>query len=618
MAIYHLEAKVVSRGTGRSACAASAYLSCSEILNDYDGVRHDFTRKGGLVWEQVFLPEHAPAAWGDRSVLWNAVEEAEKTKDSRLAREFVAALPIELDRTAWRKLVTEFIRDQFVSEGMCADVAIHDPDGSPDGAFCGYNPHAHIMLTVRPLNPDGTWQYKTEKEYLCVRGGEERGLTAEEFKSAQAEGWEKQYPYKTGKKKKEYMTSSAAEARGLVRASKYPKSTKYGRQNPISERWNSEEQLVSWREAWANTVNRVLEEKGIDARIDHRSFAAQGIDEQPTIHEGVTARAMEAKGFVSDRCELNRQIRRDNALLREVKAQVQKLLKTIKDTLPAIARAMERVRMKMLILSYQGIRTRNFISRNKESLQRIRPRFNRYTEIAAKLRELLGERKTLLAEKKELPPLKIGEHRRLSQRIAALTEDMEELKSEKARILSDFDRTDDSGMKEVKKWVRDIEAELQKAEAADSRFTAELDEALAEYHDLEEKAADFDQTELWSARVNGRKPAYWYRHGRNDKIQRDAFVNASLWIFDFVYYYLIIVRLATLSAASSPPDAYPLPGTGSRSTRFLSDDPTLHLFFSGIPGTRAGKHPVPACCGNPVKTVSQEMPEVLSEHIAYS
>ena len=118
--------------------------------------------------------------------------------------------------------------------------------------------------------------------------------------------------------------------------------------------------------------------------------------------------------------------------------------------------------------------------------------------------------------------------------------------------------------------------------------------------------------------VNGRKPAYWYRHGRNDKIQRDAFVNASLWIFDFVYYYLIIVRLATLSAASSPPDAYPLPGTGSRSTRFLSDDPTLHLFFSGIPGTRAGKHPVPACCGNPVKTVSQEMPEVLSEHIAYS
>lgn len=69
MAIYHLEAKVISRGTGRSACAASAYLSCSEILNDYDGIRHDYTRKGGLVWEQVFLPDYAPAAWQDRSVL---------------------------------------------------------------------------------------------------------------------------------------------------------------------------------------------------------------------------------------------------------------------------------------------------------------------------------------------------------------------------------------------------------------------------------------------------------------------------------------------------------------------------------------------------------------------
>ena len=61
MAIYHLEAKVVSRGAGRSACAASAYLSCSHILNDYDGVQHDYTRKQGLVWQQVLLPEHGPA-----------------------------------------------------------------------------------------------------------------------------------------------------------------------------------------------------------------------------------------------------------------------------------------------------------------------------------------------------------------------------------------------------------------------------------------------------------------------------------------------------------------------------------------------------------------------------
>ena len=78
--------------------AAAAYMSCSKILNDYDGVLHDFTRKRGLVWSQTFLPENAPPEWADRAVLWNAVEEAEKTKDSRLAREFVVALPIEMEK----------------------------------------------------------------------------------------------------------------------------------------------------------------------------------------------------------------------------------------------------------------------------------------------------------------------------------------------------------------------------------------------------------------------------------------------------------------------------------------------------------------------------------------
>ena len=167
---------------------------------------------------------------------------------------------------------------------MCADAAIHDTDGQ--------NPHAHILLTVRPLDEQGRWQYKTEKEYLCVRNGEERGFTAAEFKTAQAEGWEKQYPYYVDKKKKEYLPPSEAEARGLVRADKHPKSTRYGRQNPISERWNSEEQLVSWRVAWADVTNRYLESSGREERIDHRSNAARGLDEIPTIHEGVTVQAL--------------------------------------------------------------------------------------------------------------------------------------------------------------------------------------------------------------------------------------------------------------------------------------------------------------------------------------
>ena len=114
---------------GRSAVAAAAYMSCSQIYNDYDGVQHDYTRKQGLVWQQVFLPDVAPAEWTNRKVLWNAVEEAEKTKDSRLAREFVVALPVELGRSEWITLLTDFIQSSFVAGGMCADVCIHDTDG---------------------------------------------------------------------------------------------------------------------------------------------------------------------------------------------------------------------------------------------------------------------------------------------------------------------------------------------------------------------------------------------------------------------------------------------------------------------------------------------------------
>lgn len=161
MAIYHLEAKVVSWGAGRSAVAVSAYLSCSRLYNDYDGIQHDYTKKQGLVWQEVFLPKYAPPEWKNREQLWNAVEEVETAKDSRLAREFVVALPIELNREEQIELLQEFVREQFVADGMCADAAIHDTDG--------HNPHAHILLTVRPLEAQGKWQYKTEKEYLCMR-----------------------------------------------------------------------------------------------------------------------------------------------------------------------------------------------------------------------------------------------------------------------------------------------------------------------------------------------------------------------------------------------------------------------------------------------------------------
>lgn len=491
MAIYHLEAKVVSRGAGRSAVAAAAYMSCSEIYNDYDGVQHDYTRKQGLVWQQTFLPPMAPATWQDRAVLWNAVEDAEKTKDSRLAREFVVAMPKELDKNGWTELLTQFIQDHFVADGMCADVAVHDTDG--------HNPHAHILLTVRPLNENGTWQHKTEKEYLCVRNGEEQGFTAIELKSAQSEGWEKQYLYKVGKKKV-YMPPSEADAHGYERADKHPKSTRYGRQNPISERWNSEEQLVSWRSAWADVSNRYLERAGSDERIDHRSHAARGLDEQPTIHEGIIARMMEREGKTSDRCELNRQIRADNKLLRELKAQVKKLTDAIKNTIPTIAGALERLRRNMLIFKYQVLYARASKQSTTKSLSAVKPDFDRYTRIVGELKAQVKERKGLLAEKKALSTWQVVKSHELSRRITELTEDLEELKSEKASLLLAFDKSDDAGMKEIREWITSMETSLQKAEQADKQYSGELEAALADYKELTEQAAELDVDELNAAR----------------------------------------------------------------------------------------------------------------------
>jgi hypothetical protein len=491
MAIYHLEAKMVSRGAGRSAVAASAYLSCSRMLNDYDGVQHDYTRKQGLAWQAVFLPPMASPEWQDREKLWNAVEEAEKTKDSRLAREFVAALPIELSRQQQIELLQDFIREQFVDEGMCADVAIHDTDG--------HNPHAHILLTVRPLDEHGTWQYKTEKEYLCVKDGEERGFTAAEFKASQAEGWEKQYPYKVGKKKV-YMAPSAAQTHGYVRMDKHPKSTRYGRQNPISARWNSEEQLLVWREAWATAANRCLELAGHDSHIDHRSHAERGLEERPTIHEGVAAQALERRGIISDRCELNRQIKADNALLRELRGQVKKLAQTVKNTIPALAEAMENLRKNLLLFCYQLVYLRKGKGRLNASLNTLRPALTQYNQLAKDIRDKTKERRILLSEKKSLSAVHVFRHRELAAKIAALTEDLEELCSEKNLLLASLAYSEEDASDKFPKDIATMEQSLKRLEEQEQKYSTELDAALTEYAGFREQAQGFDPVQLYEAR----------------------------------------------------------------------------------------------------------------------
>ncbi|MBR6860535.1 MAG: MobA/MobL family protein, partial [Acidaminococcaceae bacterium] len=236
-------------------------------------------------------------------------------------------------------------------------------------------------------------------------------------------------------------------------------------------------------------------------RVDHRSFAEQGRDEQPTIHEGVAARALETKGIISDRCELNRQIRRDNALLREIKAQVKKLLEAVKNSIPALAEAMESVREKMIIFKYQLSHILTGKRRLTKSLDVMKPELERYTRIAGQIKEKSKARNTLLAEKKKTPALNIIKHRDLSRRIAELTEELEELRSEKKQLLAMLDYVEDTTLSAVKKDVSAMEANLAKLEQQEQKYTAELNAALAEFNELKIQAADFDPDELAMAQL---------------------------------------------------------------------------------------------------------------------
>ena len=281
IAIYHCSIKIVSRGKGKSAVAAAAYRAGEKLTNEWDGLTHDYTRKGGVVHSEIMLPPHAPPSFSDRSILWNSVEQIEKSNNSQLAREIEIALPVELSREEQTRLVREYCSSQFVSKGMCADFNIHDTGSG--------NPHAHILLTMRPLDEKGAWAAKSKKEYVLDESGEKILLPSGRYKT----------------RKIDLMD------------------------------WNRQENADLWRKAWADMANDFLEQNGSAERIDHRSNAERGIDEIPTVHMGVAACQMEKKGIATEKGELNRNIQKANRLIREIRAQIGKLKEWIADLFKA-------------------------------------------------------------------------------------------------------------------------------------------------------------------------------------------------------------------------------------------------------------------------------------------
>ena len=277
IAIYHLGIKIISRGKGKSAVAAAAYRAGEKILNEYDGLVHDYTRKGGVVYTEILLPSHARSEYLDRTVLWNAVEKIEKAKNSQLAREIELALPVELSQVQNISCVREYVKRHFVEKGMCADVCIHDKD---DG-----NPHAHILLTMRPIDLSGEWSAKSKKEYILDNNGERIRLKSGEYKT---------------------------------------------RKINIMD-WNDQDKAEEWRAAWADVVNIALEKQNITERMDHRSYARQGIEQIPTVHLGVAAFQMEQRGIVAERGSINREIKVSNQLLGQLRVRISKLQVWLKE-----------------------------------------------------------------------------------------------------------------------------------------------------------------------------------------------------------------------------------------------------------------------------------------------
>ena len=207
--------------------------------------------------------------------------------------------------------------------------------------------------------------------------------------------------------------------------------------------------------------------------------------------------------IISDRCEINRQIKADNALLRELKAAVKKLGQAVKNTIPVIAEAMEKLLANMIVFHYQLRHIGLGKQRMKEYIHAVQPKLVRYTELVQEIRGKSKERKSLLAEKKETPFYLIPKQRELSRRIAELTEELEELKSEKDMLLHSLECSDDASIATVKKDISMLEAALKKLAQHEEKYTDELNDALRQYADLKEQAAEFDPEIITTGRAGG-------------------------------------------------------------------------------------------------------------------
>ena len=269
----HNEITIVQRSQRQSAVAAAAYQSGEKLFCEYDQQVKHYPEKRGIVHNEILLPANAPPEYADRNTLWNAAEAVEKQWNSQLARRWVLTIPREIPSDQYAVLVQEFCQQQFVSKGMIVDFAIHDPHPP------GHNPHAHVLLTMRAMDEHGKWLPKSRKVYDLDENGERMKLSSGRWKSHKEDTVD----------------------------------------------WNDQKYCEIWRHEWEVIQNRYLEANDRPERVDLRSYARQGLDIVPTVHEGAAVRQMEKRGIQTNIGNLNREIRAANRLMKSIRQLIQNL-----------------------------------------------------------------------------------------------------------------------------------------------------------------------------------------------------------------------------------------------------------------------------------------------------
>ena len=286
MAVYHLRLKLISRGglggkakaagaTRRSVVASAAYRSGEKLWCDYEGRFYAYS-KPDVVHTEILAPEGAAPFVYDRQALWNIVERSEKRHDAQLAREVELTLPRELDRRRQIELVRSFVRDTFVSHGMVADIAIHEPVAA-DGRV---QPHCHCLLTLRELDA------------ASVTG----------FAALKNRDWNEPEP----------VAQAVADAR------KRFNDTGLEVDKSALDEAEKLRNVNVWRASWADYANRALADSGSAARIDHRTLEAQGILRPAQPNLGIVRHIENAYAHLKDRLTQWVAVKKRAALYSEV------------------------------------------------------------------------------------------------------------------------------------------------------------------------------------------------------------------------------------------------------------------------------------------------------------